>query len=370
MDFKIIGKQDLLKPESFYQLLNSEGKLNSFVKTTLLSDKEAVEAFRWMLLQTRFDEKVGQMQRQGRMLTFISNSGEEALQIATAMAMNKKDDYLVPAFRSNLAAIYLGVTIEQQITYWNGQERGSMYNPGVNVLPVNIPIATQCSHAAGIGYALKLLNKKGVAVSFIGDGGTSEGEFYEAMNMAAIHKWNTVFCINNNQWSISTPRKFQSISPTYASKAIGFGIPAIRVDGNDLFASYEAMKEALEHARSGKGPVLVEFLTYRKGPHSSADNPKLYRTEDYEKEQIKKDPVIRMRTYLTTKKLWNEKMEQEWAEKCDKEIMDAYNSSVKTINSTLDEVFDYTYATLTDELREQKAEAQALVDKKIIKSDY
>lgn len=370
MNYKLIKKQDFTKKENFHQVLGIDGKLVKGVKDSPMSDKQMLEAYRWMMLQTRLDEKLSQMQRQGRMLTFVPNLGEVALQIAVGMAMDRKKDYFVPAFRSNLTMMYLGMTLEQSILYWNGNEMGSKFADDVNVLPVNIPIATQFSHAAGIGYALKLQNKKGVAVSFIGDGGTSEGEFYEAINMAAIHKWNTVFCINNNQWSISTPVHFQTAAETYASKAIALGLPAIRVDGNDPLASYEAMQEALDHARSGKGPILVEFLTYRQGPHSTSDSPRVYRTEEYEKEMLKKEPNARFRKFLKDKKLWDDKKEAKMIEEIDAQVMEAYNKSLSMLKEELDEVFDYTYATLTEELIEQKEEARELLAKGLIKNDY
>lgn len=331
------------------------GKLDE-KKDITLSKEQIKKAYEFMVLSRQQDTYMTQLQRQGRMLTFAPNFGEEALQVGTAMAMTK-EDWFVPAFRSNAAMLYLGVPILNQLVYWNGSERGNVMPEGVNVLPINVPIATQISHAAGIAYAQKLTGKKAIAVTFIGNGGTAEGEFYEAMNFASIWKWPVVICVNNNQWAISTRNEQENAAPTIAAKALAAGIPGIRVDGNDLLASYEAMKEATEYARSGNGPVLVEFVTWRQGVHTSSDNPRVYRTEEEEKEHEKWEPMHRIEKYMLDRKIITEKEKEKLWEDSLEIVKKAYEQSLVGIESTIDEVFDHTYAELTPELAEQKAEA-------------
>ncbi|CAT04742.1 Pyruvate dehydrogenase E1-alpha subunit [Mesomycoplasma conjunctivae] len=332
------------------------GKLDA-KKDITLSKNEIKKAYEFMVLSRQQDEYMTQLQRQGRMLTFAPNFGEEALQVAAAMAM-KKEDWFVPAFRSNAAMLYLGVPMLNQMQYWNGSEKGNIIPEGVNVLPINIPIGTQFSHAAGIAYASKLTGKNYISVSFIGNGGTAEGEFYEALNMASIWKWPVVFCVNNNQWAISTPNKYENAAPTIAAKALAAGIPGVRVDGNDLLASYEVMKEAAEYARSGNGPVLVEFVTWRQGVHTSSDNPRIYRTLEEEQEKEKWEPMHRIEKYMYDNGIITPSDKEKITADAKEVVKATYEKSLQLgLDSTIDEIFDHTYAELTPELREQKEEA-------------
>ena len=232
---------------------------------------------------------------------------------------------------------------------------GSKIPKNVRTLPLNITIGCQYSHAAGVGYALKFKKTGGVAVAFIGNGGTSEGEFYEAMNIAAVHDWPVVFCVNNNKWAISTPESESTAAATIAAKAIAVGIPGMRLDGNDVLASYEGIEEALHHART-KGPVLVEFLTYRRGPHTTSDNPKIYRTAEMEAEGEKLDPIIRIKKYLLNDKraIWSAEKDEAIYEEARQMVQESFKKMQKQLEVKVDEVFDYTYKELPDELAEQK----------------
>ncbi|MGZ9755377.1 pyruvate dehydrogenase (acetyl-transferring) E1 component subunit alpha [Mycoplasma sp. 394] len=361
MTFKFVKPGLVMsKKEEIVRFLDIDGNLTAEGKKhdPKLSKEELLKAYRFMVLSRRQDEYMTQLQRQGRMLTFAPNFGEEALQVASAMVLTK-DDWFVPAFRSNATMLYMGMPIKNQLLYWNGNERGSVVPEGINLLPVNVPIATQCSHAAGIAYAAKQLGKKTVSVSFVGNGGTAEGEFYEAINISSIWKWPSVFCVNNNQWSISTPEKFETGSETVAAKAAAAGMPGVRVDGNDLLASYVVMKEAVEFAREGNGPVLVEFITWRQGPHTTSDNPRVYRTVEEEKEHEKWEPMHRIEKYLYDKKYLTEAERDQMWESAMEEVKKAYNESLEELDVDINEVFDYTYHTLTPELEEQKQEALA-----------
>ncbi|MXR05730.1 pyruvate dehydrogenase (acetyl-transferring) E1 component subunit alpha [Mycoplasma flocculare] len=331
------------------------GPLNE-KKDIRLTSQEIKKAYEFMVLSRQQDTYMTQLQRQGRMLTFAPNFGEEALQVASGMALTK-DDWFVPAFRSNATMLYLGVPMIRQMQYWNGSEKGNIIPENVNVLPINIPIGTQFSHAAGIAYAAKLTGKKIVAMSFIGNGGTAEGEFYEALNVASIWKWPVVFCVNNNQWAISTPNKYENGAPTIAAKAMAAGIPGLRVDGNDLLASYEVIKEAVDYARSGNGPVLVEFVTWRQGVHTSSDNPRIYRTEEEEKENEKWEPMHRIEKFMFDRGILNPQEKQQIWDRALLIVKETYEKSLVGLESTIDDIFDYTYSELPPELAEQKKEA-------------
>ncbi|MCK5866905.1 MAG: pyruvate dehydrogenase (acetyl-transferring) E1 component subunit alpha [Mycoplasmataceae bacterium] len=358
MKYKFIKEENIpLNESELYRTLDIDGNLLTSTYKQQMSNDKLKKGYEYMVLSRQQDTYMAQLQRQGRMLTFAPNFGEEALQVASAMALNK-DDWFVPAFRSNASMLYLGVPVINQLYYWNGNEKGSKIPEGVNVLPINVPIATQCSHAAGIAYGMKLDGGKNISVSFIGNGGTSEGEFYEAMNIAGVHKWPTVFCINNNQWAISTPNHLESSAKTLAAKSVAAGIPSLRVDGNDLLASYDVMLEAADYARTGKGPILVEFVTWRQGQHTTSDNPRIYRTEETEKEHEKWEPFHRIEKYMIDKKVMTQKeIDKLWEDKL-AFVKSEYQKTIDTLDETVDEVFDFTYETLDADLLEQKEEAK------------
>ncbi len=358
MKLKYIKKDKVWQDkDDFYRVLDIDGKLIDKTFKTTTPDKDLIKAYEFMVLSRQQDTYMSQLQRQGRMLTFAPNFGEEALQVAAALAL-KKEDWLLPAFRSNAAMLLKGVPLLSQFLYWNGNEKGNIIPEDVNVFPINIVIGTQYSHTAGVAFALKQQKKKAVAMTFIGDGGTSEGEFYEAMNFASVHNWPAVFCVNNNQYAISTPTIMETHATTIAAKAVAAGIPAMRVDGNDLIASAEVIKEAVEYSRAGNGPILVEFITWRQGPHTTSDNPRVYRTEELEKENEKWEPMHRIKNYLIDQKLWDEKRDKAlWEDKM-AIVKAAYQESLALNNTTVDDIFDHTFKELTPELQEQKEVAK------------
>lgn len=340
-------------PETLFQVMDTDGKLAEGYTPNLPVEK-ILEAYKFMNISRQKDKKMLSWQRSGKMANFAPNLGEEGLQAAVALAMHK-NDWLAPAFRSDCLMIMRGVPIHKLMLYWAGNELGNVFPEGVNVLPINIIIGSQISQNAGLGYALKYQGKKAVAVSFIGDGGTAEGEFYEGINLAAIHKWNSLFCVNNNGFAISTRLKDESAVSDISSKAIAFGIPRVRVDGNDFFASYDAARDALAYIRSGMGPVLIEFVTYRQGPHTTSDDPTIYRTAEEHAEGMKKDPIERLNKWLVANGHWDATKE----EAMQKEIADLIESEYKICaelmhNVTVDDLFDVQYGTITPELARQK----------------
>lgn len=320
-----------------------------------LSKDELLKMYRYMLLGRIADTKAVQFQRQGRMLTFVINKGQEAAQIGVAAAMGK-EDWLVPAFREFSAILYRGATLEQSYLYWYGNENGSKYDEDVKILPINITIGAQLSHAVGLGMASDILNKKEVAVTFIGDGGTSEGEFHEALNFAAVYNAPVVFIIQNNHYAISYPRIKQTKTKTLAQKAIAYGIPGIQVEGNDIFAVYQAAKEAIERARSGKGPTLIELETYRLGPHTTSDDPTLYREDKEVEEWLEKDPLIRFKKYLIDKGYWSEEEDEKLEEELTNYVIETFGKVEKTGTYPLEDIFKYNYAEMPYNLVEQYEE--------------
>jgi len=320
-----------------------------------LSKEELLRMYKTMSLGRVADIKALQYQRQGRMLTYPPNRGQEAAQVG-AMAALEKQDWLVPAFRELNAMLYKGVKLEQIYLYWFGNEWGNHFDEDVRVLPVNVIIGSQVNHAAGIAYASKVLKKNEVAVATIGDGGTSHGEFYEGLNFAAAFDAPLVVVIQNNQWAISTPRSKATKAETLAQKAFAFGIPGIQVDGNDILAMYVATKEAAEHARSGKGPVLIEAVTYRLGAHTTSDDPTIYRKDEEVKEWELKDPMIRFKKYLIDKGFWSEEEDVKLDEENNHYVGETFKKVEATGLAVLEDIFKYTYKEMTPQLLEQLAD--------------
>jgi pyruvate dehydrogenase E1 component alpha subunit len=333
-------------------ILDEKGKIVNKDLEPKLDKKTLLKMYKTMALGRVADVKAMQYQRQGRMLTYAPNRGQEGAQIGAAAAMEEQDWY-VPGFRDLNVLLYKGVTLEQVYLYWYGNEWGSHYNEGVKVTPINIIIGSQVNHASGIAYASKILKKNEVAVTAIGDGGTSHGEFYEGMNFAAAYDLPLVTMIQNNQYAISTPRKKATKAETLAQKAVAFGIPGMQVDGNDVLAMYVAMKEAIEHARSGKGPVLIEAVTYRMGPHTTSDDPTLYRDDKEVKMWEKRDPIERFKKYLIEKGYWSEEEDQKLEEENSKFVGDTFKKVEQSGSAELLDIFQYTYEEMTPQLKEQ-----------------
>ncbi len=312
-----------------------------------------------MLLARRLDERYLAMQRQGRIGTFPQASGHEAISMGSVMAINKSD-YHVPAYRELVGFLYRGWSIETLLLYWMGYEEGAQVPDGINDLPSCVPVASQLLHATGIAMAMKLKREKNVVLTYIGDGATSEGDFHEALNFASVFSAPVIFICLNNQYAISVPVAKQMKSQTVAQKAIAYGIPGIRVDGNDVLAVYKATCEAVERARNGLGPSLIEGLTYRITPHTTADDPKKYRSIEESNEWLKREPLIRLEKYLMDKKILTKVKKQEMEELIEKKIKDAIDQAPKIIQERdLDNpelMFNYLYDEVPSHLVKQKEE--------------
>ncbi|MGB0175376.1 MAG: pyruvate dehydrogenase (acetyl-transferring) E1 component subunit alpha [Acholeplasmataceae bacterium] len=334
------------------EILDAEGNVINDKLEPKIDKETLLKMYKTMTLGRVADIKALQYQRQGRMLTYAPNMGQEAAQVGAIAAMEDRD-WLSPGFRDLDFMLYRGVPLRQVYLYWYGNEWGSHYDEGQKILPINIIIGSQVNHAAGLAYASKILKKDEIALAVIGDGGTSHGEFYEGMNFAAAFNAPLVTIIQNNQYAISTPRRKATKAETLAQKAVAFGAEGIQVDGNDVLAMYVAMKEAAEHARSGKGPVLIEAVTYRMGPHTTSDDPSIYRTKEEENEWAKKDPNARFKKYLIDKGYWSEEEDQKLDEENNEFVKQEFewveaNGAVK-----LEDIFKYTYGEMTPQLTEQ-----------------
>jgi pyruvate dehydrogenase E1 component alpha subunit len=342
----------------YISVLDENGDVDKSLEPKISND-ELKEWYRWMLLGRRVDERLLKLQRQGRIGTFPQASGHEAISLGTIVAI-KKDDWFVPAYRETTGFLYRGWTLETILLYWSGLEEGAMPPEGMLDLPICVPVASQLLHAAGIGMANNIKDEKKVVVTYFGDGASSEGDAHEALNFASVFKAPVVFTCLNNQFAISVPLHRQMNCQTVAQRAVGYGIPGIRVDGNDVFAVYVAAKEAVERARRGEGPTLIEALTYRYTPHTTADDPNRYRKEEEAKQWQQKEPLIRFRKYLEKKGVLNAAM----IEQMEAEIEARIQEAIKNVERMLKEppysdplvMFDYLYADIPPSLQEQRDE--------------
>ncbi len=308
-----------------------------------------------MVLSRVFDDKALALQRQGRLGTYAAVRGQEACQVGSAIQLDKKD-WMFPAFREAAALITLGVPMQQIFQYWGGEERGDRCPEDRFIFPVSIPVGSHMVHAVGAGWAAKLRKEKTVAMTFFGDGATSEGDFHEALNFAGVFKTPTIFICQNNQWAISVPRERQSASETLAQKAVAYGFPGVQVDGNDLFAVYVATQEAIARARKGEGPTLIECVTYRIGDHTTSDDATRYRDAKEVQSWEKKDPITRLRKYLEAKRLWNETKQKQLELDCASAADRAVQAYETVPPEKPEAIFQTMYEKETPELAQQKQE--------------
>ena len=329
-----------------------------------LTPEQLKEVYRLMVYLRVFDQRCLNLQRQGRMGTFAPFSGQEACQVGSAYLLQKGKDWIFPTYRDHGAMYTLGVPSVNVLRYYMGDERGSHSPEGVNAFPVSIPIATQLVHAVGAAWAAKIKGDDTVTVGYVGDGGTSPGDFHEAMNFAAVYNTASILFVQNNKYAISTPNDKQFKTKTLAQRSLAYDIPGVRVDGQDVLAVLSVFHEAIERARSGGGPTLIEALTFRYGPHTTSDDPKRYRTEAEVEEWQAKDPIERLRKYLATKGLWSDNEEEalwSWAKD---QAAAAVAEAESMPRPTVDDLFDYVYEELTPELRRQKESLKAYLGKK------
>ena len=337
---------------NYLQVLDEDGNVDEKLMPKL-SVNDTKKMYELMVLTRVFDDRAVKYQRQGRMGTYASVFGQEACQVGSALAMSK-EDMAFPSFREHGVFITRGMPLDLLFLFWIGDERGMQIPKNINMFPVCIPVGTHLPHAVGSAFAFKYKNEKRASVVYFGDGATSKGDFHEAMNFAGVFNVPCVFICQNNQYAISVPVNEQTASSTLAQKAIAYGFGGIKVDGNDVFGVYRAVKEALEKARTGKGPTFIELFTYRRGDHTTADDAKKYRSLKEMREWEKRDPILRLKRYMTRDKIFSNEYEKGVLARSERLIDVAFKKaeSVKRINSG--EIFDYMFASLTPELQEQK----------------
>jgi 2-oxoisovalerate dehydrogenase E1 component alpha subunit len=304
-----------------------------------------VSLYRAMLLTRTFDLKAVSLQRTGRLGTYAVSLGQEAVSVGVASAM-RHEDVLLPSYRDNGTLLWRGVEMEEILLYWGGDERGSLSSGPAHDFPFCVPVGSQAPHAAGVAYAFKFRKEPRVAVCLLGDGATSKGDLYEAMNFAGVQRLPLVFVINNNQWAISVPLKLQTASETLAQKAIAAGFRGEQVDGNDVIAVRDAVEEAISGARSGNGPCLIEALTYRLGDHTTADDAARYRPPEEVQARWKEEPIARLRAYLVSQKAWGKAAEEQLSAECQQRVDAAVERYLATGPRAPETMFDHLYAEL------------------------
>lgn len=305
------------------QILDEEGNIVNKEAEPQLSDEELVELMTRMVYTRILDQRSISLNRQGRLGFYAPTAGQEASQIASQFAL-EKEDWILPGYRDVPQIVWHGLPLYKAFLFSRGHFIGNQIPEGVNVLSPQIIIGAQYVQAAGVALGLKKRGAKAVAVTYTGDGGSSQGDFYEGINFAGASKSPAIFFIQNNGFAISTPRELQTAATTLAQKGIAAGIPSIQVDGMDPLAVYVATRDARERAVNGEGPTLIETMTYRYGPHTMAgDDPTRYRTSDLDNEWAQKDPIVRFRKYVEAKGLWTEEQETEVIERAKEEIKEA-----------------------------------------------
>jgi pyruvate dehydrogenase E1 component alpha subunit len=345
----------------YSQFLDPDGNASQDIPDLARNTDELVAMYRCMTETRVFDTKAINLQRTGKLGTYASCLGHEATHVGLAAAMGK-DDIFAPSYREYGAMFYRGVQMSDVLLYWGGDERGSDFSGPRKDFPFCVPIATQCLHAAGAAMAMQLRGERFCAVSTNGDGGTSEGAFYEAMNIAGARKLPVVFIVINNKWAISVPIELQTASKTLAQKAVAAGIPGIQVDGNDVIAVRHWVERALARGRKGEGATLIEAVTYRLSDHTTADDASRYRKKEEVEAARKLEPLIRIRKYLTTLGIWNEDKEKELLEQAAEKVDQAVQKYLNTPKAPVESMFDYMYAELPEFLVEQREHAMRYGD--------
>ncbi len=323
------------------EVLSEKGRVDSKLMPKL-SKNQIKDLYKGMVITRVFDNKALKLQRTGRLGTYASQFGQEATIIGSAFAL-RKEDWLFPSFRMNGAMLLRGFDMTKLYQFWGGDERGMKVPKNVNVFPVSITVGGQLLHATGYAWGLKLQKKKGVVLTDFGDGATSEGDFHEALNFAGVFKAPVVFLCQNNKYAISVPVSSQTAAETIAQKGIAYGIDCLQVDGNDVFAVYKAVQDAVKSAVRGK-PTFIEADTYRMQHHTTSDDWKKYRKAKEVKEWEKKDPISRLRKYMEKNRMWSKSDE----EKLVKEVEAKVNKAVKAYESVplagREEMFKFLYA--------------------------
>lgn len=335
------------------QFLNEQAQATQALPGFAEDPSALIELYKGMVLTRCFDTKAVNLQRTGKLGTFPSSLGQEAIMVGTGKAL-QANDVFCPYYRDQGTLIQRGIALSKILSYWGGDERGSDFNASREDLPVCVPIATQLLHAAGVAYAIKLRRQPRAVATMIGDGGTSKGDFFEALNVSGVWHLPLVIIINNNQWAISAPNHVQTVTETLAQKAIAAGIEGIQVDGNDVIAVQAAVSDALIKARTGGGATLIEALSYRLCDHTTADDATRYGDKAALEKAWEIEPIARLRTYLHAQNLWDKEKEFALQKECTATVEAAVAEYLATPPQALTSMLDYLYEELPDALQEQR----------------
>ncbi len=345
-----------------FEVLDQDGNLKPD-REQVLESNDLIKLYRSMVLARAVDERMLKLQRQGRIGTFPLCSGQEAAACGPTLAM-RKEDWYAGSFRELGGRLLRGDPIENILLCFGGFEEGNTFPGGERTLPLSVIIASQTLHAVGIAYAMRLRGEKDTAVvCFFGDGATSEGDFHEALNFAAVWQVPVVFVCLNNQWAISLPRHKQTRSRTIAQKGIAYGMPGVQVDGNDALATYQVMKEALDRARSGGGPTLIEAMTYRLKMHTTADDPSRYRSDEEVTAWERRDPIPRLQKFLVSQGIWNDDQQAELDGEIGRKIDEAVAKYERITEMKEDVPFDHVFETPNPRIEAQRAEFLREIEK-------
>jgi pyruvate dehydrogenase E1 component alpha subunit len=340
----------------YLQVLDEHGVLDRDLEPAIPAD-DLQRLYRTMLLTRQLDRRMTTLQQQGRIGTFAGVSGQEAPSLGVVYAL-RPDDWFVPSFRETAGLLWRGITPKHFLAYFMGLEEGNRFPESANVTPIAITIGAQALHGVGIAWAARLRGDDAIAAVCFGDGATSEGDFHEACNFAGVFQIPAVLVCVNNHYAISVPREQQTRAQTLAQKAIAYGFPGLQVDGNDLLGCYVAAKEAIDRARAGKGPTLIECLTYRLCAHTTADDPRRYRTDAEVQEWQRRDPLLRFQEYLKSKRLWSPDWEKQLLVEAQEEIEDGLREAeAEYAQHEPLEIFDQAYAEPPGEVQAQKEQA-------------
>ena len=333
------------------QVLDAEGNVDNALEPKL-DDEILIKIYETMILTRSADERAVNLQRQGKMGTYPPSQGQEASQIGPSSAL-REQDWLVTGFRELGALLWKGVPLWKPYLFWMGNEIGGQYTKEFHVTPPVVPVGDQIPHAVGVSYASKIKKTDEATMVFFGEGGSSEGSFNEGLNLAGVLKTPIVFVCQNNQYAISLPASRQTSSKTIAQKAVAYGFPGILVDGNDALALHIAADEALERARSGEGPTLIEAYTYRMGDHTTSDDATRYRTEQEIEAWKKKDPINRFRVYLENKGLLDSEKEERYGNNAKEAVNEAVNKALTHPDPSIEDTFKYMYEQMPSYLNEE-----------------
>lgn len=320
-----------------------------------LTPEQIRELYATMVTTRKLDDRMLKLQRQGRIGTFARVLGQEAAHIGATYAL-AKEDWLVPAFRETGSFLLRGIPPEKLLQYWGGDERGHDFPAGSRMLPISVPVGTHMLHAVGIGWAMKNNKERAVVLTIFGDGATSEGDFHEAMNFAAVFQAPVIFLCQNNQWAISVPYERQTAAATVAQKAVAYGMPGIQVDGNDIFAVYRVTKEAVERARNGEGPTLIEAHTYRMSDHTTSDDARRYRTAEELAFWQERDPLERLARYMRAAGMLDETAEAAVAAEAEAKVAGWVEAFEAKPPPEPEEIFRHIFAEPTPALVAQQKE--------------